>query len=81
MGGVINGLVTVLPRILKHGEEGHVVSTSSTNGLFSIPGFGIYTTSKYAVSAMMEVLYMDLKGTNVSASVYFPRACKHKFDS
>jgi len=72
VGGVINGLVTVLPRILKHGEEGHVVSTSSTNGLFSIPGYGIYTASKYAVSAMMEVLYMDLKGTNVSASVYFP---------
>jgi NADP-dependent 3-hydroxy acid dehydrogenase YdfG len=76
VGGVINGLVTILPRILKHGEEGHVVSTSSTNGLFSIPGFGIYTTSKYAVSAMMEVLYMDLKGTNVTASVYFPGPVK-----
>ena len=72
VGGVINGLVTVLPRILKHGEEGHVVSTSSTNGLFSVGGLGIYTVSKYAVSAMMEVLYMDLKGTNVSASVFFP---------
>ena len=72
VGGVINGLVTVLPRILRHGEEGHVVSTSSTNGLFSVGGLGIYTVSKYAVSAMMEVLYMDLKGTNVSASVFFP---------
>lgn len=72
VGGVVNGLVTVLPRILKHGEEGHVVSTSSTNGLHSVGGFGIYTTSKYAVSAIMEVLYMDLKGTSVSASVFFP---------
>ena len=72
VGGVINGIVTILPRILKHGEEGHVVSTSSTNGLFSVGGLGIYTVSKYAVSAIMEVLYMDLKGTNVSASVYFP---------
>jgi len=72
VGGVINGLVTVLPRILLHGEEGHVVSTSSTNGFFSVGGLGIYTVSKYAVSAMMEVLYMDLKGTNVSASVFFP---------
>jgi NADP-dependent 3-hydroxy acid dehydrogenase YdfG len=30
VGGVINGLVTILPRIMKHGEGGHIVATSST---------------------------------------------------
>ena len=29
---LINGIVTILPRILAHGEGGHVVSTSSTVG-------------------------------------------------
>ena len=33
MGGVINGVTTILPRMLKHGEGGHIVSTSSTNGI------------------------------------------------
>ena len=70
--GVINGIVTVLPRILKHGEGGHVVSTSSTGGYFAVGGAGLYCTTKYAVAGLMETLATDLQGTNVGASVYFP---------
>ena len=29
LGGVINGVVTMLPRIRRHGEGGHIVNTSS----------------------------------------------------
>ena len=36
IGGVVNGIVTILPRILKHGEGGHIVSTSSTAGLCAV---------------------------------------------
>ncbi len=38
LGGVVNGVMTVLPRILKHGEGGHVVSTSSMSGVMPNPG-------------------------------------------
>lgn len=72
VGGVINGIVTILPRILKHGEEGHVVSTSSTVGLFAMIGCGIYTTTKFAVTGLMESLASELEGTNVGASVLYP---------
>jgi len=72
IGGVVNGLVIVLPRILKHGEEGHVVSTASTAGLCAVGNCGIYNTTKYAVTGMMESLATDLQGTNVGASVLFP---------
>ncbi|HUN26302.1 MAG TPA: SDR family NAD(P)-dependent oxidoreductase [Steroidobacteraceae bacterium] len=72
VGGVVNGLVTVLPRILAHGEDGHVVSTSSTGGFSAVGGAGLYCTSKFAVAGMMESLASDLKGTRVGASVFFP---------
>jgi len=72
IGGVINGLVTFLPRIIKHGEGGHVVSTSSSGGIFAVTGSGTYCTSKFAVAGMMETLACDLQGTGVFASVYFP---------
>jgi NAD(P)-dependent dehydrogenase (short-subunit alcohol dehydrogenase family) len=72
VGGVVNGITTILPRILKHGEGGHIVSTSSTAGLCAVAGCVVYNTSKYAVAGMMETIATDLQGTNVGASVLFP---------
>jgi NAD(P)-dependent dehydrogenase (short-subunit alcohol dehydrogenase family) len=72
VGGVINGLVTILPRILAHGQGGHVVSTCSTGGFTAVGGAGLYCTSKFAVAGMMESLATDLTGTGVGASVFFP---------
>ncbi|MDR2606490.1 MAG: SDR family NAD(P)-dependent oxidoreductase [Oscillospiraceae bacterium] len=70
--GVYNGIHTIVPRILKHGGEGHVVSTSSTGGAFAVSGSGFYCTTKFAVAGMMECLASDLEGTNIGASAFFP---------
>lgn len=70
--GVFNGIATILPRILRHGEPGHVVSTSSTGGAFAVAGAGLYCTTKFAVSGMMESLASDLAETNVGVSVFYP---------
>ncbi len=72
VGGVINGIVTILPRIQAHGEGGHVVSTSSTVGLFAMVGMGIYTTTKFAITGLMESLASELEGTGIGASVLYP---------
>jgi NADP-dependent 3-hydroxy acid dehydrogenase YdfG len=72
INGVVNGLVTVLPRMLMHGEPAHVVTTSSTGGFSAVGGAGLYCTTKFAVAGMMESLATDLKGTNIGASVFFP---------
>ncbi len=70
--GVVNGILTILPRILKHGEAGHIISTSSTAGLFAVGGCAVYNTTKYAVAGLMETIATDLQGTNVGVSVLFP---------
>lgn len=72
VGGVINGVQIVLPKILAHGEGGHIVTTSSMSGLCIGGSAGIYSTTKYAVVGMMESLRADLQDRNVGVSVFCP---------
>lgn len=71
-GGVVNGVMTILPRILKHGEGGHIVSTSSTNGLAATGVSVTYSTTKFAVAGMMECLATELQDKGVGVSVLVP---------
>ena len=48
LGGVVNGIQTFLPRLLAHGEGGHIVNTSSMAGVVPMPGAAIYITAKAA---------------------------------
>ncbi len=70
--GILNGILTILPRILAHGEGGHVVSTASQSGMSVVPGAALYCMTKAAVIGMTETLASDLTGTNVGASVFCP---------
>lgn len=73
--GVIHGVKAFLPGMLEHGEEGHVINTSSGNGgLILVPGTPIYATSKAGVSALTEILYHQLqqRGAKIRASILYP---------
>jgi NAD(P)-dependent dehydrogenase (short-subunit alcohol dehydrogenase family) len=70
--GILNGILTILPRILAHGEGGHVVSTASQSGLTVVPGASLYCMVKAGIIGLMETLACDLKGTNVGASAFCP---------
>ena len=74
LDGVINGVQTFLSRIKAHGEGGHFVNTASMAGQMPIPGGSIYTTSKYAVVGMSEVMRRDLARYNIGVSVLCPGA-------
>lgn len=74
--GVYNGIHEFVPRIRKHGEGGHVVTTSSMSGILPTEGggAGAYTATKFAVVGLMEILRAELDAAkaNVGASVYCP---------
>ena len=72
LDGVINGVQTFVGRIKAHGEGGHFVNTASMAGQMPIPGGSIYTTSKYAVVGMSEVMRTDLARYNIGVSVLCP---------
>lgn len=74
VGGVINSVVTFLPRILKHGEGGHIVCTASMSGLMPHPGAVLYTTSKAAVIGLCESMRGELEGRGVIVSAFCPGA-------
>ncbi|MGN6711237.1 SDR family oxidoreductase [Anaerocolumna jejuensis] len=72
--GVINGLQTFLPRMVKNGEGGHIVNTSSGAGLVATGAGVLYTTSKFAVVGLSEELRLssELKAAGIGVSVLCP---------
>jgi NAD(P)-dependent dehydrogenase (short-subunit alcohol dehydrogenase family) len=74
LGGTVNGVVTILPRILAHGEGGHIVNTSSMSGMVPPPGAVIYNTAKAAVIAMMETMRLELQDRGVICTAFCPGA-------
>jgi NAD(P)-dependent dehydrogenase (short-subunit alcohol dehydrogenase family) len=70
--GVINGIKTIVPRMLKHGEDSHIVSTASMSSLLPSGKCDIYNLTKAAVLAEMESLAEDLQGSNIGVSVFCP---------
>jgi NAD(P)-dependent dehydrogenase (short-subunit alcohol dehydrogenase family) len=72
LGGVVNGLQTFLPRMLAHGEGGHIVNTSSMAGVLPIPGAAIYITAKAAVIGLSEALRSELAGEGIGVSAFCP---------
>jgi NAD(P)-dependent dehydrogenase (short-subunit alcohol dehydrogenase family) len=73
--GVANGLNAFLPHMVEHGEDGHVVNTSSPDGgIVAMPSAAVYASSKAAVVTMTECLHHQLRalGSRISASVLLP---------
>ncbi len=73
--GVAWGIKAFVPRMIRGGDEGHIVNTSSGNGGIAPMGDApIYAMSKSAVTTLTELLYYQLKtqDTKVSCSVLYP---------
>ncbi len=74
LGGVVNIVKTFMPRMVAQGEGGHIVLTSSINGLFASGGAGVYTASKFAVTGLGECLRMNLAEHGIGVSILCPGA-------
>ncbi|MBF8269755.1 MAG: SDR family NAD(P)-dependent oxidoreductase [Gammaproteobacteria bacterium] len=72
LGGVVNGVMTFMPRMIAQHTEAHIVNTSSMGGLIAGAGSGIYSTSKYAVVGLTEELRSDLAQYGIGVSVFCP---------
>jgi len=72
--GVVHGVRTFVPLMLKQGGEGHVVNTGSVAGLTSNPFMSIYNVSKHAVVTLSETLHKELTllESQVKVSVLCP---------
>jgi NAD(P)-dependent dehydrogenase (short-subunit alcohol dehydrogenase family) len=72
LGGVVNGITTFLPELMRHGADSHVINTASVGGLVGMRNLGIYNASKFAVVGLSEALRADLLPHGVKVSVLCP---------
>ena len=76
--GVVNGIRSFVPLMLKQDCECHVVNTASAAGLVSAPLMSVYNVSKHAVVTLSETLFHDLRlakakmGVSVLCPAYVP---------
>jgi NAD(P)-dependent dehydrogenase (short-subunit alcohol dehydrogenase family) len=72
--GVIHGIRTFVPIMLKQETEGHVVNTASMAGLLSAPFMSVYDATKFAVVTISESLHLELamQQAKVKVSVLCP---------
>ncbi len=72
--GVIYGIRTFVPIMLKQNQPAHVVSTASLAGLTSNAFLGVYNVTKHAVVTLSETLAQELAmvGAPIKVSVLCP---------
>ncbi|HZF25730.1 MAG TPA: SDR family oxidoreductase [Steroidobacteraceae bacterium] len=76
LGGVINCIVTFIPRLKSRGTGGHIVNVASMAALITGPMAGIYTTSKFALRGLSECLRDCLNPYGIGVSVFCPGLVK-----
>jgi NAD(P)-dependent dehydrogenase (short-subunit alcohol dehydrogenase family) len=77
LGGVVNGIQILLPRIRAHGEGGHLVNTASLAALVTMPAhLAIYVTAKAGVLALSEAIRGELMDENIGVTVLCPGPVK-----
>jgi NAD(P)-dependent dehydrogenase (short-subunit alcohol dehydrogenase family) len=78
---VVHGIRAFVPRMIKGGDEAHIVNTASVAGLMQGAGNASYTASKFAVVGITEALYYELmatQNTKIGVSVLCPGAVDTK---
>ena len=72
--GVVHGIRSFVPLMLKQDCECHVVNTASAAGLVSAPLMAAYNVSKHGVVTLSETMFHDLRaaGAKVGVSVLCP---------
>ena len=69
---VIHGIQTFLP-LIKESGEGHIINTSSSEGLQASAGTGAYNVTKFGIVAITETLSNELASfPDINASVLCP---------
>jgi NAD(P)-dependent dehydrogenase (short-subunit alcohol dehydrogenase family) len=74
LDGVINGMVTFVPRMIKAGKGGYIVSTASMGGFWGGPITAPYSAAKAAVINLMESYRISLAKYGIGVSVLCPAA-------
>lgn len=71
-GGVVNGMVSFLPKLRKADGRRHITNVASMAAYLSGPQAGLYTASKFAVRGLTESLRYNLVAKGIGCSLVCP---------
>ena len=76
--GVIDCIKAVLPHF-KSNKSGTIINITSIGGLMTLPLFGVYNSSKFALEGLSEGLWYDLQPFGIQVKVVEPGGIKTDF--
>ena len=68
----------VLPH-MRERRSGHILNLTSIGGLISIPGFGVYCASKFALEAWSEALSGEVAPLGIKVTIVEPGNFRTEF--
>lgn len=74
--GPLRLIQAVLPT-MRQQQSGHILNISSGAGIYSFPGLGLYSASKFALEGLSESLAATLSHWNIKVSVIEPGFVKN----
>lgn len=69
--GLLNVTRALLPS-MRERRSGHIINISSVAGYSAYAGFGVYSSTKFAVEGLTEALYLELAPLGIHATVVEP---------
>jgi short-subunit dehydrogenase len=78
--GLMNVTRAFLPRMIER-RGGRIVNVSSVGGLITLPFFGVYNSTKYAVESLSDALRYELRPFNIDVSLIEPGVIRTNFEA
>ncbi|MBU6342832.1 MAG: SDR family oxidoreductase [Bacteroidetes bacterium] len=76
--GLIDCIKAILPHF-KTNKAGLIINVTSIGGLMTLPMFGVYNSSKFALEGLSEGLWFDLQPLGIQVKVIEPGGIKTDF--
>jgi NAD(P)-dependent dehydrogenase (short-subunit alcohol dehydrogenase family) len=67
--------------ILRRQTSGHLIAVSSVLGVFTIPNFGIYSASKFAVEGLFDALSQEVASFGINVTLIEPAGYATDFNN
>ena len=78
--GLMNVTRAFLPRMIER-RAGRIINISSVGGRITLPYFGVYNSTKYAVEALSDALRYELRPFGIDVALIEPGVIRTNFES
>jgi short-subunit dehydrogenase len=78
--GLMNVTRAFLPKMIER-RGGRVINVSSVGGRITLPYFGVYNSTKYAVESLSDALRYELRPFNIDVSLIEPGVIRTNFEA